>query len=322
MADAFQGVNSSPLFGLEWVAARSSLRTAPEADVIHRNIYHNDRIVPVDQARVSPGQAGLLNGWGLFTTMRIFQGEAFAYERHWRRLKKDAGRIRLPFPFDPARVHEQLNELLHANQVVEGTARIYMIYNQMGFWQSDEVMPEVDLILFTADLPPHPELARLTIAEHGRHAASPLSGVKTTSWLNNVWHLAEAQKLGWNEVVLLNERGEVAECTTANIFCAQDGTVRTPPLSSGCLEGVTRGVLLELGPRCGVPFVEEQLGPDDLFAADEVFMTSTNRSLLGISEIAGRVYATAPGPIAQKLERAFDAVMREYVAQGAVAIGG
>jgi branched-chain amino acid aminotransferase len=283
--------------------------------LIHRHIFHNDRIVPIEQARLSPGQTGLLNGWGLFTTMRIFQGEAFAYERHWRRLEKDAGRIRMPFPFDPRQVRRQLGELLNANQVVEGTARIYMIYNRVGFWQADEAMPDVDLILCTAGLPPHPEQARLNIAKNGRHAASPLAGVKVTSWLNNVWHLAEAQSQGWSEVVLLNERGEVAECTTANIFCVKDGKVSTPPLTSGCLEGVTRGLLLEIAPRAGVPLVERTLMPEDLFSADEVFITSTNRSLLGVSEIAGHKYSVVMSPLMQKLERAFDAAMREYAAQ-------
>jgi len=283
--------------------------------VIHRYVFHNDRLVEIEQVRLSPGQAGLLSGWGLFTTMRIFQGEAFAYERHWRRLEKDAGRTRLPFPFDPAQVRRHLGELLNANQVVEGAARIYMIYNRVGFWQSDEPMPQVDLILCTAGLPAHPEQARLAIAAHGRHAASPLAGVKVTSWLNNVWHLAEAQKEGWSEVVLLNERGEVAECTTANIFTVKDGIVATPPLSSGCLEGVTRSVLLEIAPRCGVPMIEQTLTPEDLYSADEVFITSTNRSLLGVSEVAGHKYAAAPGPIAQKLEREFGAAMREYIAK-------
>jgi branched-chain amino acid aminotransferase len=285
--------------------------------LIHGNIYHNDRIVPIEQARLSPGQGGLMNGWGLFTTMRIFQGVPFEFERHWRRLEKDAVRIRLPFAFDPLDVRRRLSELLQANRVVEGTARIYMINNRAGFWQSEEPLPPVDLILCTAGLPAHPENARLSIAEHGRHAASPLAGVKVTSWLNNVWQLAETQKQGWTEVVLLNERGEVAECTTANIFSVKNGTVATPPLSSGCLEGVTRSVLLEIAPLISVPMVEQTLRPEDLFAADEVFITSTNRSLLGVSEIAGHKYAEAPGPMAQKLEIAFSAIMREYVARQA-----
>jgi branched-chain amino acid aminotransferase len=282
--------------------------------LIHRLIFHNDRIVPVEESRLSPGQAGLTNGWGLFTTTRIFQGEPFAYERHWRRLAKDAARIRLPFPFEAAQVRRHLGELLAANQVVEGTARIYMIYNRVGFWRSDEALPEVDLILCTAGLPPHAEKARLTVAEHARHAGSPLAGVKTTSWLNNVWHLAEAQKAGWTEVILLNERGEVAECTSANIFCVKGGVVFTPPLSSGCLEGVTRSVLLEIAAGAGVTMTEKTLTMQDFLAADEVFITSTNRSLLGVSEINGRTYPVVGGPLVQKLERAFDSSMREYVA--------
>ena len=283
--------------------------------MIHRYIFHNDRILPVEQSRLSPGQGGLLNGWGLFTTMRIFRGEAFAYERHWRRLEKDAARTRVPFPFESAKVHEHLRELLKANDVIEGTARIYMIHNSPGFWRSEETMPPVDLILCSASLPPHPSKARLNIAQHGRHAASPLAGTKVTSWLNNVWHLAEAQKAGWTEVILLNERGEVAECTAANIFCVKDGKVATPPLTSGCLEGVTRSVLLEIAPKHGVPISERTLFPADFLGADEVFITSTNRNLLGVNEIAGHHFADAPGPIAQKLEIAFDAAMHEYIAR-------
>jgi branched-chain amino acid aminotransferase len=116
-------------------------------------------------------------------------------------------------------------------------------------------------------------------------------------------------------VILLNERGEVAECTSANIFCVKDGKVFTPPLSSGCLEGVTRSVLIEIAPGVGVSLVEKTLMPGDLFSAEEVFITSTNRTLLGVSEIAGRKFSIVMGPLAQKLERAFDATMREYVAQ-------
>jgi branched-chain amino acid aminotransferase len=263
-----------------------------------------------------------MNGWGLFTTMRIFQGVAFAYERHWRRLGKDAARIRMPFAFDSAEIRRHVYELLAANQVVEGTARIYLIYNRVGFWQGADGMPDVDLIVCTAGLPPHSDSARLAVAEHGRHAASPLAGVKTTAWLNNVWQLAEAQKAGWTEVILLNERAEVAECTSANIFCVKGGTVFTPPLSSGCLEGVTRSVLLEIAPKAGVMLSEKVLTLEDLYAADEVFITSTNRTLLGVSEISGRKFSVVMGPIAQKLERAFDATMREYVKVAQASAGG
>ena len=289
--------------------------------MIHRHIFHNDRLVPIEKIRLSPGQAGLLSGWGIFTTLRIFDGEAFAYERHWRRLQKDAARTRMPFPFDATKVRTQLGELLRANQVREGTARIYVLYNRIGFWQSDEPLPEVDLLMYTAGLPAYREPARLALREHGRHAASPLAGTKMTSWLVNVWSLGEAQQQGFDEVVLLNERGEVAECTAANIFCVRGGKVLTPPLNSGCLEGVTRAILLEIGPDTNVPIVEQALRPEDLFAADEVFISSTNRCLLGVSEIEGRAIgrpgASAPGPITQRLEKAFSAYAAEYIARRA-----
>jgi branched-chain amino acid aminotransferase len=282
--------------------------------VIHRFVFHNDKLRPIEEVRLSPGQAGLLNGWGLFTTVRIVEGEAFAYERHWKRLQKDAHTLHLPMPFDADKVRGQLHEVLGANQVQEGCARIYIVYNKVGFWASDESFPQVDLILYSAPLPAYREPVRLGLREHGRHAASPIAGVKVISWLNNVWSLYEAQQAGYDEVVLLNERGEVAECTAANIFCVKGGTVFTPPLSCGCLAGVTRGLLEELGPKAGVPVAERVLRPEDLYAADEVFISSTNRNVLAVGEIAGHKIAAAPGPVAQKLRKIFDAFVAEYVA--------
>jgi branched-chain amino acid aminotransferase len=281
--------------------------------MIHRFVYHNDRLLPVEQVRLSPGQAGLLSGWGLFTTVRVIEGIPFAFERHWHRLARDAERTHCPFPFYEEKVRKQLDEVLHANQVREGSARIYAIYNQAGFWQSDEKFPNVDLLLYSAGLPSYREPARLGLREHGRHAASPLAGVKVTSWLNNVWNLYEAQQAGWDEVVLLNERGEVAECTAANIFCVRGGRVATPPLVSGCLEGVTRGVLLEIGGAAGVPVEERKLLPEDLYAADEVFISSTNRTMLAVGEIQGHKIAAAPGPVLAKLDEAFARYIRAYI---------
>jgi branched-chain amino acid aminotransferase len=281
--------------------------------VIHRNIFHNDSLQPIEKVRLSPGQTGLICGWGLFTTMRISRGEAFAYERHWRRLEKDAGVIRLPMPYTAAKVRVHLHEVIRANKVIDGCARIYLVNNSAGFWQSDEQLPEVDLIICSAPLPEFREPIRLGLREHGRHAASPLAGVKSISWLPNVWAVGEAQKEGFDEVVLLNERGEIAECTAANIFAVKNGKVYTPPLNSGCLEGVTRGILFEIAPEAGVAVVEQALRPEDLYSADEVFISSTNRNLLGVGEIAGHKIATAPGPVTRQLDELFDAHVADYV---------
>jgi branched-chain amino acid aminotransferase len=281
--------------------------------MIHRYVFHNDRLMPVEDVRLSPGQSGLLSGWGLFTTLRVADGVPFAFERHWHRLAKDATKTHCPFPFEENKVRAQLSGVLLANKVKDGTARIYVIYNQRGFWTSEERFPDADLLIYSAGLPAYREPARLGIREQGRHAASPLAGVKVTSWLLNVWNLYEAQQSGYDEVLLLNERGEAAECTAANIFCVRDGRVLTPPLDSGCLEGITRSVLLEIGAAAGVPVEERMLRPEDLYSADELFISSTNRSLLGVGELAGHVFS-APGPITRKLEQVFSSYIATYVA--------
>lgn len=281
--------------------------------MIHRLVFHNDRLLPVEQVRLSPGQSGLLSGWGLFTTMRIVEGVAFAFERHWKRLARDAEKTRCPFPFDEETVRGQLAEVLRTNEVRQGCARIYVISNQIGFWRSDEKFGTADLVITSSGLPSYRDPLRLALREQGRHAASPLAGVKVTSWLPNVWSLSEAQRDGYDEVILLNERGEVAECTAANVFCAKEGRVFTPPLLSGCLAGITREVVMEIGPGKGVTIEERTLFPDDLYSADEVFISSTNRSMLNVSEIAGRKITIPREPIARKLEKIFNEHVREYV---------
>lgn len=282
--------------------------------MIHRHVFHNQELMPVEKTRWSPGQAGLICGWGLFTTVKIVHGEAFAYERHWRRVEKDAGITRLPLTYSGAKVRVNLQEVIRANKVVDGCARIYLVWNETGMWKSAEQRPEVDLVITTADLPAYPELVRLTVREHGRHAASPLAGVKTISWLNSVWAAAEAQREGFDEVVMLNERGEVSECTAANIFIVKNDKVLTPPLSSGCLEGVTRGVLMEIASEAGTSVGEQTLRMEDVLGADEVFVTSTNRNVIGVKEIAGQVIGDGKGgELTRRLDSAFEGYVQEYV---------
>src|ERR1700682_851535 len=137
-----------------------------EGSVIHPNVFHNDGLLPIEKVRLSPGQAGLICGWGIFTTLRISRGEAFAYERHWRRLEKDAAITRLPMPYTAAKVRVHLHEVIRANLVTEGCARIYLVYNTVGFWQSDEKRPQVDLLICSAGLPEYADSARLALRPH------------------------------------------------------------------------------------------------------------------------------------------------------------
>src|SRR5580692_1936059 len=138
--------------------------------MIHRIVFHNDRLMPVEEVRLSPGQGGLMSGGGVFTTMRVVDGIPFAFERLWQRLTRDAVRTRCPFPFDEETVRAQLGEMLRANEVLEGCARIYVIYNQIGFWRSGENFPKADLLLCSSPLPSYREPVRLSMREHGRHA--------------------------------------------------------------------------------------------------------------------------------------------------------
>jgi branched-chain amino acid aminotransferase len=216
--------------------------------------------------------------------------------------------------YTAAKVRVHLHEVIRANKVTEGCARIYLVYNSVGYWQSAEQRPPVDLIIYSAGMPEYRETVRLALREHGRHAVSPLAGVKTISWLNNVWSIAEANKEGFDEVVMLNERGEVAECTSANIFAVKDGKIFTPPLNSGCLEGVTRGILLEIAPEAGLSVIEQPLLPEDLYSAEEVFISSTNRNLISVAEVAGHPIL-APGPVCHRLNELFDAYVSDYVSR-------
>jgi branched-chain amino acid aminotransferase len=279
--------------------------------MLHKFVYHNNQLVSMQEVRLSPGQAGLLNGWGVFTTLRIYDGQPFAFDRHWKRLTTDASRLKIPVEWQPETALERLGKLIDANHVKEGCARIYFVYNRIGYWVSDESMPEVDLILYTADLPKRKGPVRLAIQPYGRYAASPLAGVKVISWLQNVWMLDQALRRGFDEVILLNERSEVTECTAANIYCVRSGEVTTPPLSAGCLPGVSRATLLEIGENAGVPIKEASLVAGDLLDADEVFITSTTREVQPVSQIEDRTIAQVSGPVTQRLAEVFS----QYIAQ-------
>lgn len=287
---------------------------------MHRFIYHNDRVLPLEEVRLSPGQAGLINGWGIFSTVRVFDGIPFALERHYERLARDAGRIQLPLKTSQSEVRDAMQQMLQANGIGNACVRIYFIFNTIGIWKSAEPFPQVDLIMYAMDVPERVGPTTLSVQENGRHAAHPLTGTKVTSWLNNAWMVEQAHRRGYDDALLLNERGEVAECTAANIYCIRGGDVATPPLSSGCLSGVSRAILMEEGPRMGVPVTERVLKLEDFFYADEVFITSTTRHVQPISHIEKRAMKQAPGPVTQKLAKLFEEYVKEYLGKATAAV--
>jgi len=253
---------------------------------MHRFVLHNDEIHESSARILSPGQVGLLAGWGVFSTIRVAGGVLFAFERHWERMRRDAAALLVPFPSDPEYVRSRLLLLVKANRADNATLRVVVVRNCGGTWEGPNNR-DFDLIALTADLNDWGQGVSLAIKAQARHAACALTGAKIISWALNLAWLEEAQSRGFDEVVLLNERGEVSECASANVFISQGARIWTPPLDSGCLPGVTRELLLREVHAPGVSVAERTLCPGDLEEADEVFITSTTRDLLPVLSIEG-----------------------------------
>jgi branched-subunit amino acid aminotransferase/4-amino-4-deoxychorismate lyase len=281
---------------------------------MHRFLLHNDQTLNTADSIVSPGQVGLLNGWGVFSTLRVYDGVLFAWDRHWKRMKHDAQRMRVPFPAEPQWLEDRLLRLVEANDAWNSTLRVVIVRNRGGMWEGPAAAARpFDLIAFTAEVNQWAPAMRLGVVPHARHAASEFSGAKILSWSENLTRYERAHERGFDEVVLLNERGEVAECTSANIFAVQGDRVYTPPLASGCLPGVTRAVLLEEVQVRGLTIQEKVLRPEDLEASDEVFLTSTTREVLPVLSIEGLKIAQGRA-VAERLQAAFKENAASYVA--------
>jgi branched-chain amino acid aminotransferase len=280
---------------------------------MHRYLLHNDQILDSGDRGLSPGQVGLLTGWGVFSTIRVADGVMFAWERHWARLQSDARKMRVPLPASAAQLEQQLHRLIEANQAWNATLRVTIVRNRGGMFEGPAPMRESDVIAFTRDLAAWGDSVKLGLIPNARHAASEFAGTKYLSWSENLTWYERAHEQGLDEVVLLNERGEVAECTSANIFVAQGAQVRTPPLGSGCLPGVTRAILLEEIREPGLRIKEETLTPADLESADEVFITSSTRDLLPVVSIEG-LHIKGGRAVRDQLQQAFRAYADSYVA--------
>ena len=272
-------------------------------------IFHNDRITPLQEARLSPGQVGLLMGWGVFTTLRIYRGQPFAFERHWARMGRDATRLSVPFDYEELRVREAIVELGRANQRPEGMARVSFVRNKGGLWEQADDHPPADLLVFTHELVPWPAGHRLRVEPRAIFSAGHYAGAKMLSWVPHAAALERAHAEGFDEFLLLNEKGRIAECSSANVFLVSGGRALTPPLASGCLPGVTREILLEVAPKAGIDIIEQDLTLDDLSSAQEAFISSTTREVAAVESISPNWSYKVPGPVTQALDRAF----REYV---------
>jgi branched-chain amino acid aminotransferase len=280
---------------------------------MHAFFLHNGRVLPASSATLSPGQVGLLSGWGVFSTIRVAEGVLFAWERHWARMRHDAELLRVPFPEDSEQVRKWLLQLIEANHAFSATLRIAIVRNRGGIWEGPGQDRGYDLIALSTKLKDWGEGARLAVVPHARHGGYPFSGVKSLSWSMNLCWLEQAQSLGFDEALLLDNLGHVSECTSANIFAARDGQVLTPPLHSGCLPGVTRDLLLHELHVPGIAVREQDLTLEDLAGADEVFITSTTRNLLPVLSVEG-IQVRCEGEAHVLLGRVFASYVESYTA--------
>jgi branched-chain amino acid aminotransferase len=282
--------------------------------IMHRFAVHNDAIHEVSDRVLSPGQVGLLSGWGVFSTLRVQDGVLFAWERHWARMQRDAALMHVPFPTDADAVHDRLLRLVEANGAQSATMRVIVVRNGGGKWEGPGISRGHDLIAFTADTTEWGTGVKLGVVPQARHSSYVFAGAKSLSWSMNLAWLEDAHARGFDEVVLLNERGEVSECTSANIFIAEGCKVWTPPLRSGCLPGVTRELLLSEVRTPGIEVGERVLHLSDLANADEVFITSTTRDLLPVTSVEG-ITVRCGDTTRRALSRAFSAYMDAYVSE-------
>ncbi|MBI2687689.1 MAG: aminotransferase class IV family protein [Acidobacteria bacterium] len=280
---------------------------------MHRFLLHNDAIRETTEPCLSPGQVGFMNGWGVFSTLRVSEGVLFAWERHWARMLRDAGRMHVPMPATPDSLLAGLRTLIAANGAQDGTLRVAIVRNHGGLFEAPGLDRPFETIAFTTSLRDWGGSVSLALKSDARHGANQFRGAKITAWANNLAWYEESHDRGFDEVVLLDEFGRVSECTSANIFAVSGSDVLTPPLDSGCLPGITREVLLDAIHLEGITIREAHLKPADLEAADEVFITSSTRDLLPVAAIEG-LNVKQGTAVQSRLLAAFRAYISNYVA--------
>ena len=283
------------------------------------SVYVNGTITDAASATVSVLDHGFLYGEGVYETLRTYHGVPFLLDRHLRRLRASAAAIRLLVPPDDAELGRAIAATMrHASGVGEQYIRLLVTRGLGELSYDPEGCPTPTIVIIVK---PHAEnpsevmtrgvkvVVSSVIRNHPK-AINPL--IKSNNLLNNALAMQEAIRGDAEEAVMLNYRGELAECAQSNLFLVRDGVVRTPPLESGLLEGVTRNFLFEVGRTAGVSVEEAVLGVDDLRNADEIFITSTTREVLPVTRVDDwAVGPGTPGPITKQMTAGFRQFIEE-----------
>lgn len=245
------------------------------------------------EARISPFDHGLITGDGVFETLRAYDGRPFATTRHLERLTRSAAGLGLEIP-DGGVLRAAIDAVIEANGLDEARVRVTVTGGRSPLG-SERGVDGPTVIVAGAPLVPWPATVDVVVVPWPRNERGALAGLKTISYAENVVALGWARERGAGEAIFANTGGRLCEGTGSNVFLAVAGRLVTPPLSSGCLAGVTRALLLELGLA-----VEDDVPASALAEADEAFITSSTREVQAIAAVDGTSLPAAPGPSTTK----------------------
>ncbi len=275
-------------------------------------VYIEGAIVDRADARLSVVDHGLLYGDGIFEGMRAHEGVVFALDRHMKRLTFGAKALHLELPGGVEGIRDVVQRTLEADGGGDRYIRLVVTRGDgpLGLdptrCERSRVICIVDKIALFSDEKRRAGLSLVT-SSFRRPPPDVLDPrIKSLNYLNNVQAKGEAVRQGADDALMLNVRGHVAETSVANVFLVRDGVLLTPPVTDGCLEGVTRGTVIACARELGIPFVERTLGRMDVFGADEVFMTGTGAGIVRISGLDGeRVGGEDLGEVTARLSEAY-----------------
>ncbi|MFO0945995.1 MAG: branched-chain-amino-acid transaminase [Planctomycetota bacterium] len=281
-------------------------------------VYISGKLYPKEDAKISVYDHGLLYGDGVFEGIRAYGGKVFRLKEHVVRLYDSARAIFLEIPMSQAAMSSAIEDTVRANGIKDGYIRVVVTRGAgaLGLDINKTSNPQVIIIADTIQL--YPEelyekgLEIVTASSIRNHPSALNPRIKSLNYLNNILAKVEGMRAGCVEALMLNHKGEVAECTGDNIFVARDGAVSTPPLDAGILEGVTRDAVLELSRAAGYPTREISMTRHDLYTADEIFLTGTAAEIIPVVKLDGRKIGNGePGPIFRDLRERFRALTKK-----------
>ena len=278
-------------------------------------VYLNGSLMPRSKARISTLDYGFLYGFGLFETMRAYRGKVFRLDSHLNRLSRAAEILGLPIK--TPNLKKAMLDILRVNKLDDARIRITISPGEGAVVPDPSTCKKPTVLIMAQHYHPYPEEVyqkgfKAIVSSIRRNSQSPLSRLKSTSYLESVLARQEARAAGANEALFLNEKGILAEASISNIFVVTDGTLRTPPEESGILPGITRVAILELASQLSIKATEQDIKPDELFQAEEAFLTNSLMEVMPLIEVEGKpVGSGRPGAITKRLMAAY----KEMVSQ-------